>query len=252
VQNREKDRPMPKRSTAPVASLPLQIRDRLRRDIFDGVYLPGSQLRELRLAEDLGVSQATVREALHQLEAAGLVTRQPNVGTTVTRLNPREVRERVDLRALLEVRAALEASARMGAAEYEELERMLAALGEAIQRDSYYEAAQADLDFHRYVWRCSGNQTLYRTLELITIPLLAFVSVLRANGLQHLAHVTAAHEPLLAALRSGDSEAIASAFRRGAMSSYEDFMEVTSESRRAKIFGMMDGSDAAIELTSGQ
>lgn len=215
---------------------------RLREAIFEGVYPPGANLRELRVAREFGVSQATVREALQQLESAGLVTRHPNVGTTVTRLTPKEVRERVELRALLEVRAAQEAAPRMGDEEVAELERRLAALGSAIARNSYYEAAQADLEFHRWVWKCSGDETLCRILEQLTVPLLAFVSVLRAQGLQHLADVTAAHEPLVAALRSRDPARIQEAFSRGATSSYEEFMELTPSSRRAQAFGMMEAA----------
>lgn len=225
-------------------SLPAQIRDRLRRAIFDGVYQPGTALRELRLANELGVSQATVRDALQQLERAGLVSREANIGTTVTRLSPREVRERVDLRSLLEVRAAEEAADRMQPADFAELERRLKALGTAVGSDSYYEAAQADLEFHRYVWQCSGNETLCRVLEQITVPLLAFVSVLRANGLQHLADVVAAHEPLLAALRSRDRRLISEAFTQGATSSYGEFMDVTaSGARRAQVFGVLSQSN---------
>ena len=226
----------------PNGSLAQQAVDRLREAIFDGAYPPGANLRELRIAREFGVSQATVREALQQLEAAGLVTRHPNVGTTVTRLTPKEVRERVELRAWLEVQAAQNAAGRMGEEEFAELERRLTALGSAIVRDSYHEAAQADLEFHRWVWKCSGNETLCRVLDQLTVPLLAFVSVLRANGLQHLADVTTAHEPLVAALRSRDRGLIQEAFTRGATSSYEEFMELTPSSRRAQAFGMMEGA----------
>ncbi|MDZ7638695.1 MAG: GntR family transcriptional regulator [Bryobacterales bacterium] len=138
-------------------SLVDQTTDRLRQAIFQGAYQPGSHLREMRIAKELGVSQSTVREALQRLESAGLVTRTPNVGTSVTRLSPREVRERVALRVLLEVKAAQEASGRMGDAEFRELEARLAAMAEPIRRDVYYEAAQADLKFHRYIWECAGR-----------------------------------------------------------------------------------------------
>jgi DNA-binding GntR family transcriptional regulator len=232
--------PKPQKARSGNESLVSRTADRLRQAIFDGSYAPGSNLRELRIAKETGVSQATVREALQQLESAGLVTRQPNIGTTVTRLSPREVRERVELRALLEVRAGEEAAERMKEEHFRELERRLTALGEAILSDSYYEAARADFEFHRYVWECSGNEILCRILDQITLPLLAFVSVLRASGLQHLADVTAAHEPLVAALRSRDHAAIQEAFARGATSSYEEFMELTPSSRRAQAFGMME------------
>jgi DNA-binding GntR family transcriptional regulator len=75
------------------------------------------------------------------------VTRKPNVGTTVTRLSPKDVRERVALRALLEGIAAQQAAARMGQAEFTELERRLHVMLRAVEGDQYYEAAQADLAF---------------------------------------------------------------------------------------------------------
>src|SRR5438093_7973663 len=114
----------------------------LRQGVFEGRYPPGTALRELTLARDLSVSQATVREALQRLQYTGLVTRIPNVGSTVTRLSVKEVRERVELRAILEVKAALEAATRMGPPEFAELEHRLEALEQAGNSDRYFEAAQ--------------------------------------------------------------------------------------------------------------
>jgi DNA-binding GntR family transcriptional regulator len=197
----------------------------LRQAIFEGRYQPGTNLRELTLARELSVSQATVREALQRLEYSGLVTRRPNLGSTVTRLSPKDIRERVDLRAVLEVKAAEEAASRMGDEEFAELERRLAALEAAVEANRYHESAQADLEFHRYVWQCSGSETLCRHLELLVIPLFAFVSILRSQGLERLVNVVEAHRPLMAALRSGDPEEIRRAFAKGATSAYHIFLD---------------------------
>ena len=218
----------------------------LREAIFEGRFPPGSPLRELTLARELNVSQATIREALQRLEHAGLVTRTPNVGTTVTRLAPKDVRERVALRALLEITAAQSASPRMTEDDYAELSRRLHALAQAVESNRYYEAAQADLDFHRFVWQCSGNETLCRVLELVTVPLFAFISIMRSQGFQKLASVVAGHEPLIAALRSGDPLRIQTAFHRGATSSYETFLEGGTPSVDiAQAFGYLDPSSPA-------
>ncbi|MPY87454.1 MAG: GntR family transcriptional regulator [Luteitalea sp.] len=53
-------------------SLSRQVFEALRTAIFAGRFSPGDSLRELYLARDLNVSQATVREALAQLEQDGL------------------------------------------------------------------------------------------------------------------------------------------------------------------------------------
>jgi DNA-binding GntR family transcriptional regulator len=212
----------------------------IREAIFQGRFAPGSPLRELSLARELNVSQATVREALQRLEHAGLVTRKPNVGTTVTRLSPKDVRERVALRAMLEIVAAEAAAVRMSESDFAELERRLRVLGQAIAADNYYEAAQADLEFHRYIWYCSGNETLCRMLELVAVPLFAFVSILRSQGLQRLTAVVEAHSPLVEALRSRDAGRIRPAFQTGATSSYEAFLgDASGEQNLAQMFGYL-------------
>jgi DNA-binding GntR family transcriptional regulator len=210
---------------------------RVRQAIFEGQLTPGTPLRELTLARNFAVSQATVRDALQRLEHAGLVTRKPNIGATVTRLSPSDVRERVGLRALLEKHSAELAAPRMKEADFVELERRLKVLGEAVGSNSYYEAAQADLDFHRYVWQCSGNEMLCRLLELVTVPLFAFISIMRSHGLQRLTTVVESHEPLIAALRSGEPEQIRNAFERGATSSYSQFLD--GERLSAEAFGFL-------------
>jgi DNA-binding GntR family transcriptional regulator len=215
---------------------------RLRDAIFENRLQPGEPIREMTIAREMGVSQATVRDALQRLEHTGLVTRKTNVGTTVTRLSPRDVRERVILRASLEVMAAQQAALRMTESDFGELERRLNLLGEAIQRDGYHEAAQADLEFHRHVWRCSGNDMLCRLLDLVTVPLFAFVSIMRSQGLQKLTSVVAEHSPLIEALRAKDPARIRTAFEKGATSFYDPFLGETGERSAAAAFGFLESS----------
>jgi GntR family transcriptional regulator len=65
--------------------LRLAVRERLARLIAGGRWRPGERLpSEPRLAEDLGVSRATLRDALRSLEEDGFVTREHGAGTFVT------------------------------------------------------------------------------------------------------------------------------------------------------------------------
>src|SRR5579862_4393832 len=178
----------------------------LREAIYEGRLSPGTSLREMALAREYQVSQATVREALQRLEHAGLVTRRENVGTYVTRLSPKDIRERLALRVILEVYAARSAAERMTPGDFAELERRLEALGRSVESDQYYAAAHADLEFHRYIWQCSGNETLCHLLEQVTAPLFAFISVLRSHDLHKLHQEVASHTPLVEALRSLDPQ----------------------------------------------
>jgi DNA-binding GntR family transcriptional regulator len=140
--------------------------------------------------------------------------------------------------------AAEAASARMTADDFGELERRLQRLGEAVDSNNYYEAAQADLDFHRHVWKCSGNDTVCGLLELVTVPLFAFVSIMRSHGLQKLSAVVAEHSPLVAALYSKDPQQIRAAFAKNVTSSYEAFLGNGEERSAAEVFGLL-ARDAA-------
>jgi DNA-binding GntR family transcriptional regulator len=212
----------------------------LRQGVFEGRYPPGTALRELTLARELSVSQATIREALQRLQYTGLVTRTPNVGSVVTRLSVKEVRERVELRTLLEVMAAIEACRHVGAEQFAELEARLAALEAAVVSDHYYEAAQADLQFHRYIWQCSGNETLCRHLELVSVPLFAFMSIVRSQGLERLVNTVEGHRPLVDALQSGDSGSIRVEFEKGAISAYGRFLEGDQGNALLAAFGLLE------------
>jgi GntR family transcriptional regulator len=66
-------------------SLPLQTQQYLENLIKDGTYQPGEQLpsQEL-LALQLGISRATLREALQKLEIEGVIQRRHGVGTFVS------------------------------------------------------------------------------------------------------------------------------------------------------------------------
>ena len=76
--------------------------EELRRALFDGEVEPGTPLREKALAEAMGVSRSTIREALALLVAEGLATREPNRGVHVTELDPLAVHDVCAARAVLE------------------------------------------------------------------------------------------------------------------------------------------------------
>ncbi|MFM9970902.1 MAG: GntR family transcriptional regulator [Burkholderiales bacterium] len=79
-----------------------QLAQRLRSFITDGTYRPGDRMTERELCERLRVSRPSVREALRQLEAEGLIDILPNRGPVVREISAADVLE------LWEVRVALE------------------------------------------------------------------------------------------------------------------------------------------------
>jgi len=221
----------PVRSATLKASAVQAIRDA----IFAGRFGPGDPLRELHLARELRVSQPTVREALIEIEKQGLVVRTPNIGTAVTNLSSDEIREQIELRLLLEKVAAVKAAHRMTPADFRELERRLAVLTSAVAANNYHESAQADLDFHRHIWSCSGNRALARALDQIATPLFAFVSLLRSAGSQDLIRAMSSHAAIVEALRGRDAARIEEVIGRHGQSGYQEFLDSGTADCRAYV-----------------
>jgi DNA-binding GntR family transcriptional regulator len=85
------------------ASLPERARAALERLILSGEIAPGTRLNEVALAARIGLSRGPLREALRGLERDGLVTAGPaGQGMSVRRLEPEEMAELYDMRALLQ------------------------------------------------------------------------------------------------------------------------------------------------------
>lgn len=134
----------------------------LRVAITSGQYRPGDQLGEVELAQHLGVSRGTVRQALRHLQQEGLVTAGDRSMRRVNRLSPAEVRE------LFRVRAALEGLAVKRIIALPERAGALGTLREALSplddADlNFARRVDADLGFHLLLCQLSGNSMLVET-----------------------------------------------------------------------------------------
>ena len=75
-------------------------------NILDGKLAPGQKLTRREMAKLTGVSIIPVIEALHRLEAEGLVESQPRWGSRVISLSTEVLRDRLFLREAVEVQVA--------------------------------------------------------------------------------------------------------------------------------------------------
>lgn len=86
--------------------LRLQLVARLRDAVTEGKYLPGDKLTERELCARFRVSRPSMREALRQLEAEGLIHILPHRGPVVRSVDRAQYDELHELRVSLEVLAA--------------------------------------------------------------------------------------------------------------------------------------------------
>ncbi|MFC4784608.1 GntR family transcriptional regulator [Nocardioides sp. MAHUQ-72] len=180
----------------------------LRRAVFDGELSSGTPLREVALADSLGVSRPTVREALSALVAEGLAVREPNRGVAVATPDPDSVRDVCRARAVLEiagVRRWPEADEQLR----EQVRAGLAGYAAAVRSGAgYAELNEHHLAFHVSLVGLTGSERLVRTAEALVAELrLALAQVDRARRNAH--DQADSHTHLVLLLERGDVDGAA-------------------------------------------
>lgn len=188
-----------------------QIEDRLLQGILDGRYPPHSRIVETRVARELGVSQAPVREALRALEALGLVEISPFQGARVRRPSLDELLEAFVVRCELECLAARLAVPRLTDADLDDFTQLQAAMEIAARSGDRHAAAHADSAFHARLIRESGSQTLERTWGTVEPFSRTYITI--ASAKEGPGWTTHLHRSILDALRARDAEAVQGALR---------------------------------------
>jgi DNA-binding GntR family transcriptional regulator len=188
-----------------------QIKDAILERILAGDYAPGERIVEIRVAQEFGVSQAPVREALRELELLRLVVSEPFRGARVREVTARELAEIYPVRAALEEVAARGAATRLGG-DIADLERELDGMRRAAAAGDVHAFVDHDVAFHRHIVAASGNGTLGELWGSLHVDLRTTITLIKRAA--DLGEVAEAHVPVLEALRGGDPEQAADAVRR--------------------------------------
>jgi GntR family transcriptional regulator, transcriptional repressor for pyruvate dehydrogenase complex len=195
--------------------------ERLGSAIKMGLYEPGDRLpTERELAAIIGVSRATVREAIRLLSEQGiLVSKRGRMGGTfvaekfpVSRLpktrgnlifNASTIAEILDRRLVIEMGTAQLAAQRAQIEQIEDLQALVVAMDEA---DSYSEYRKLDIRFHILIARATNNNLLQATIADIQADLTDFLlsvpysSPVRLNSSEQ-------HQEIITAIRDRNPEA---------------------------------------------
>jgi DNA-binding GntR family transcriptional regulator len=173
-----------------------RVHEHLKGEILANRYAPGSELLEVPLSEELGVSRGPIREALRSLESEGLVEITPRRGAFVTSLSKRDFLEAYQVREALEALGVRLAVPRLTEAGLDALEVRLDEMAEhaaAGDVDAFFEA---NAGFHEAFMEASENRSSSRSIG---------ASWPRWGR-------TADHQPDCAAMSSGPSRSIATSW----------------------------------------
>jgi GntR family transcriptional repressor for pyruvate dehydrogenase complex len=195
--------------------------DKIKEMIVSGELGPGDRLpKEADLADRLGLSRNSLREAVKALSLIHVLDVRQGDGTYVTSLEPRllldamtfvvefhrddTVLEFLAVRRILEPAATAMAASRISEQQLDALSAQLDALGAA---PSVEELVACDLEFHRGIVQSSGNSVLCSLLDGLSGPTTRARIWRGLTQEDAVARTLREHRAILAALRDRDVEA---------------------------------------------
>ncbi|NUU04658.1 FadR/GntR family transcriptional regulator [Herbaspirillum robiniae] len=205
-------------------SMPNIAAQTLQRQILSGTYQPGEMLPSQReLSESMGISRASLREALSMLEALGFIRSVPGKGTLVAERQagrvappPLQVAAEGDaagleLAAIFQLRYVLEpASAALAARNLTpqatpRLWGIQARFEEALKNLDLVSASHADLEFHQLIAELSGNPGFAQVVRQFESPISHSLRVPFADR-ERIWAPAIEHRSVAAAISAGDAE----------------------------------------------
>ncbi|GAL17271.1 GntR family transcriptional regulator [Vibrio maritimus] len=176
---------------------------KLLQAIRHGELTPGTRVREIEVAEMLGISRTPVRDAIRRLESDGLLIHLPRQGAVIKQLDQKEVIELYEVREVLEGTAARYAARHASEIELAELEDfndiMLSNANDPIK------VAEANRLFHQALYRAGNNRYLIDALNSLSNAL----TLLGGTTLQEGERTQTAyqeHQAIIDAIRQRDGD----------------------------------------------
>jgi DNA-binding GntR family transcriptional regulator len=207
-----------------VPSVADRVADELRLQLAEGILLPGARLTESTIAEDLGVSRNTVREAFAELASERLVVRHPNRGVFVASLGAGDIHD------VYTVRRVLELSAIRGGGSPETVAAVRAAVEEgklAAAANDDEGLGNANQHFHGAIVALAGSRRLNTIMSQVLAEMRLFFHKATVDAHFYSGYLKD-NEGICAALEAGDLDLAATL-----LEAYLD----RSEEKQAEVHG---------------
>jgi DNA-binding GntR family transcriptional regulator len=174
----------------------------IRNLVLRRAFLPGEQVRQEDLAQQLGTSRGPIREALQVLAVEGVLRYERNRGYFVTRFSSAEMRQLYRIRELLEseILAGLPPASAELLARLKEINAEIRFGGVDLQT-----VIQLNREFHGLVFESSELHILNAELQHIGRMTMAYQS-LAINALDGWELLASDHDKIIDALERGDNE----------------------------------------------
>ena len=189
-----------------------RVREALRKAILDGEYLPGERLVESALCERFGASRFTIRTALQDLVADGLVEVQRNRGAAVRKISFDEAVEITEVRMVLEGLVAARAAERITDEQASELDEVGLLMRRAVAAGELRRYSELNERLHSLIQAAARHRTADSLIETMRGQLVRHqyaLSLLPGRPAVSLPQ----HERIIEAIRSRSPKAAEEAMR---------------------------------------
>lgn len=182
-----------------------EIAEALRDDILSGVYHPRERLVEEELSEKFFVSRTPIREALRQLEAAGLVKIEPYKGTFVADADLEKIKDIYELRSVLDGFLVESVVPCVTTETLKRMEDLIEQQQQCLDLEDKSGFAEYDDAFHALLYDCCPNAVAVRFARQLLTMTVAFRRLSRRTTAS-MAGSLQGHRNILAAIKAGDAE----------------------------------------------
>jgi len=184
------------------------VKEELARRILSGELQAGARLAELRLAHEMGVGVAMVREALRSLESMQLIVSEPYRGARVRRVGLQQLQDAYLVRSALDRLAGELTAARLGGVEasneLKQLELLMLQTQSAAEVGDEKLYIERNMAFHRAIVKASGNDALLQSWDHLGLDI--WVSERLRRRPVDLHFMADEHEAIVDAIRAGDAQ----------------------------------------------
>ena len=177
----------------------------LRKAILRGELKPGERLREIQLANKLGVSRTPIREAIRKLELEGLVLMIPRKGAEVAQITEKNMQDVLEVRKALEELSVQLACERITPEQVEEMKMAAEDFRKVLKSGDVTKIAEADVKFHDIIFAATNNQRLITLLNNLREQMYRFrVEYLKQK--ECYPQLLEEHDKLIALISGGEVE----------------------------------------------
>ncbi|MBP2636979.1 MAG: GntR family transcriptional regulator [Firmicutes bacterium] len=142
--------------------------------ILEGTFKPAQKLVEMQLAESIGVSRNTVKQALLKLAQENLVAIEENKGATIKSFTLEEVLNYLEIREVLEGLVARSATSNVTENDLARMKSILEQMKAHLDKQEFDKYSALNTEFHGIIYKSTQNVQAVELINMIRTQLIRY------------------------------------------------------------------------------